>query len=782
MKLQSKSNAVLIGNLPHDSTSFVGRRSEISDAKRSLSSSRLLTFTGPGGVGKTRLAVRVADAARRGFRDGVRFVGLEELRDPSLLAHTVADKLGLRDQSSRSATEAVIDHLRECNLLLVLDNCEHLIDECAMFVGALVRACPHLRILATSRQPLGLYGEATLVISPLQVPDPDQRYTPEALAQYDSVRMFTDRAMAAYPDFTLTDRNLPVLARLCYRLDGIPLAIELAAVWVRALSLDQIDERISERYHLLIKGPRDAPTRQRTLQALIDWSYDLCSEAERRVWAYVSVFDGGFDLTAVEQVAGCETVTSEGIPAVIDSLVDKSILLRQDFDGTVRYRMLESIREYGEERLRAAGQYMATRHRHRDLYLGLAERFDREWIGPGQEAWIHHLRREHANLRVALDYCLMQPGEASAALCMVTWTEDYWTIRGFLTEARHWLDQALAAAPAPTRERTRAVCVDGWYALLQGDVDAGMLLLAEATALSEQHNYVVEGARVTHVKGMAALFSGELENARLLFERVLSTFRAAGESRGELFTLFMFGHTLSLKGERNPALELLDECLALASHYGDLFFRSYTLWARCWADMLRGDLEGADAAGKDALRSHSRMDNKLGTALVLDTLAWVAERQDRHDRAATLFGVAATVWNEIGAAPHFFIRIGAAHDEHIALARAALGGDRFEQKSQKGRHLGGGKAIEYALEDRSAGRVSSRRAEAETPLTRREQQVAGLIADGMSDKEIAAELVISRRTAETHVEHILVKLGFTSRAQIAAWITAQQPSRPLQRL
>ncbi|MFJ2008722.1 ATP-binding protein, partial [Streptomyces chartreusis] len=634
MKLQAKGiSADNVAGLPHDSTSFVGRRGQISDARRLLSDCRLLTFTGPGGVGKTRLAVRVADVSRRGFRDGVRFIGLEELRDPSLLAHTVAAKLGLRDQSSRSATDTVIDHLRERNLLLVLDNCEHLIDECAVFVGALVRACPDLRILATSRQSLGVYGETTLVVPPLQVPDPERQYTPEALGQYDSVRMFTDRAVAAYQGFEVTDGNRAVLARLCYSLDGIPLAIELAAVWLRVLSLDQLDERLSERYHLLVKGPRDAPARQRTLRALIDWSYELCSDAERRVWACASVFDGGFDLTAVEQVAANATAQSEGIPAVIDSLVDKSILLRQDHGDTVRYRMLETVREYGEERLVAAGEYLPARRRHRDLYLGLAERFAREWIGPGQEAWIDRLRREHPNLRVALDYCLTQPGEAAAALYLVIWIEDYWTIHGFFTEARHWLDQALAAAPEPTRERSTALCVDGWYALVQGDVDAGRSLMAEATELTEQHDYVLEGALVMLIKGMADFFAGDLENARMLFERALPVFRAAQERRGELFTEFIFGLVLSVQGQLDRGLALLDECLALASQHGELFWRSYTLWAVSWAEMLHGNLERADAAGKEALASH-RMDAKPPIALTMGTLAWVAERQGRHTRAA----------------------------------------------------------------------------------------------------------------------------------------------------
>ncbi|MFI1400645.1 ATP-binding protein [Streptomyces sp. NPDC020681] len=781
MELQAKSIAMVnVGGLPHDSTSFVGRQRQISEANRLLSASRLLTFTGPGGVGKTRLAVRFADAKRRTFRDGVRFVGLEELRDPKLLANTVADKLGLRDQSSRSATDTVIDHLRGCHLLLVLDNCEHLIDDCAVFVGALIRGCPHLRVLATSRQSLGVYGETTLIVPPLQVPDPEKRYSLEALSQFDSVRMFTDRAVTAFPEFEVTDRNRTVLARLCSSLDGIPLAIELAAALLRVLSLEQIDERLSARYRLLSNGPRDAPSRQRTLRALIDWSYDLCSAREQIVWACASVFDGSFDLAAVEQVAAGETVTAEEMPEVIGSLLDKSILFRQDYSGTVRYRMLETLREYGQERLIEAGEYIPARRRHRNWYTGLTEQFGREWIGPGQEAWIDRLRREHPNLRVALDFCLTQ-GEAATALPLITRIEDYWTIHGYFTEARHWLDQALAAAPEPTRERCTALCVDGWYALVQGDVDAGMSLLAEATELTEQRDYQVEGALATLIKGMAGFFTGDLENAALLFESALARFRADRERRGELFALFIFGLVLSVKGELDRGLALLDECLTLTSQRGELFWRSYTLWAVCWAEMLNDQLERADTAGKESLRSH-RMGAKPPIALTMGALAWVAERQGRHVRSATLFGIAATVWNEVGGSTDFYVPIGAADDEHIALARAALGDDGFEAAFQQGRHFSGAKAMDYALETKPKAPSRSNDAEspltsAESPLTLRERQVAELIVEGMSDKEIAATLVISRRTAEAHVQHILVKLGFASRAQVAAWATAQQ-SRP----
>ncbi|MGP3983588.1 ATP-binding protein [Streptomyces sp. KR80] len=762
-----------VGALPPDVTSFVGRRREIAEAKRLLSGSRLLTLTGPGGVGKTRLAIRIADTVRRAFHDGVRFIEFAELRDPALLAETAEENLGLR-QSPRPALDTVVDYLRPRELLLVLDNCEHLIEDCALFVAALIRSCPRLRILVTSRQSLGVYGETVLVVPPLPVPDPEQVLSPDALMQYDSVRMFVDRASAVLPKFDLHSQNCATLARLCHRLDGIPLAIELAAVWLRALSLDQIDQRLSRRYRLLTGGPRCAPSRQRTLRALIDWSHDLCSEPEQRFWSRLSVFSGSFDLAAVEHVGGDDEVVPEEISDVVRSLVDKSILLREEHDGNVRYRMLETMREYGQERLVASGEYTAVRRRHRDWCAAMVERFEVEWFGPDQEAWIGRLRREHSNLRVALDFCVTQPGEAVEGLRMATRLDDYWGIRGFHTEVRHWLAQMLMAAPEPTRERASALRMSGWFALLQGDIDAGVALLAEATGLAERLGDPAEIAYVTLIQGMATLFSGDTETAALLFDGALSLFQTVHDPRCETWAAFIFGLTLGLKGERERGLALLDACLDWTARRGEVFWRSYALWGVCHIEVLHGSLERAEETGKQALGINGRIGSKLGMAFVIDTLAWVAERQGDHTRAATLFGAAASVWHEIGASPDNYATFAAPHHEHIAHARAALGDDRYEAAFRRGRLLSGERATDYALGTSPPVRAKPREEGGETRLTKREEEIAGLVAEGMANKEIAARLVIAPRTAEAHVQHILAKLGFTSRAQVAAWVAARK--------
>ncbi|MEU8783903.1 LuxR C-terminal-related transcriptional regulator [Streptomyces sp. NPDC048637] len=736
----------------------------------------MLTLTGPGGVGKTRLALRVADGLRGRFRDGVRFIELAELRDASLLAQTAAQKLGLQDQSSHPAIDTVIDHLQPRQMLLVLDNCEHLIEDCALFVDTLLRHCPQVRTLATSRQSLDVYGETTLLVPPLPVPDPEQTLSPEALTQYDSVQLFVERARAVLPEFDLRDQNCAALARLCHGLDGIPLAIELAAVWLRALSLCQIEERLSERYRLLTGGPRGAPTRQRTLRALVDWSYELCSEAEERTWNRASVFSGGFDLTAVEHVAGGDGVNPEEIPHVVRSLVDKSILIREEQDEFVRYRMLETMREYGQERLVAAGESAAVRRRHRDWYAGLVARYEAEGIGPDQEAWIRRLRHEHANLRVALDFCVTQPGEAIVALRMAVNIDELWSIRGINSEARHWLDQALAAAPEPTHERVSALCLNAWYALLQGDFDAVAPMLAEASELGKRLGGAGQAAFVTLVQGMVALFTGELEGAASLLGDALSGFRAAHSARGELFALNMFGLTLGLRGERERSVAHINECIAKASQRGETFWRSWALWALAFIEVDH-DPDRAEAAGKEALGIANRMNSKNGAAFGIDTLAWVNERQGRHTRAATLFGAAAALWDEIGASPDSYLPMGKVRRQYITMTRTAIGDDRYETAFQNGYQLRGQQAVAYALENHAPVTAATRRPDGETPLTPRERQIAALVAEGLSNKAIAARLVIAPRTAEAHVEHILTKLGFTSRARVATWF-AMQNSAP----
>lgn len=763
------------GNIPGDLTSFVGRRREISQMRQILTSSRVVTLVGPGGVGKTRLALHVAASLqRRFFPDGAWWVDLVDLRDGSLLASKVAAAFGLRDQSARPASEVVFAHLERSELLLVLDNCEHLLAECARFVDTLVRACPGVRVVATSRQSLGVPGETALAVGPLPVPPlpstPEELPTPEVLEQYASIRLFVDRAKQVLPEFKLEPRQSAALLRLCHRLDGIPLAIELAAVRLRGLSLEQIEERLGERYELLEADTRRGPPRHQALHALIGWSYDLCTRQEQLAWARTSTFSGSFDLAAAEHVVVNGDLRPENVLTVIDSLVNKSILAREEHDQAVRYRLLETIRQYGQEKLTALEENTAVARRHRDWYARLAERFAAEWLGPDQAGWVARLRREHANLRAALEFCVTEPGEAIVGLRMLAEIEEYWWMRGIDAEARYWITEALEAAPEPTPERAAALRVGGWFALFQGDFAGALPLLTESATLAHQLGVEREIAYSILTLGAKALFDGQPGEAVPRLDDAMRRFAAAGELRGELYAKFFLGLALGVNHEHDRAVEVLDEAITTCMGLGELCWRACAYWSLSQTELVAHNLDRAEEAGKEALRPQPEVDNKVGMAFALNTLAWIAESQGRHERAATLFGAADAMWQTIGASP-LYAMYQAANDEYMSRARSALGDRRFDQGFAGGHEMPAEAAIDLALEtQRPAAKTTTAPAEV-SPLTKREREIAELVAQGLTNRDIAKRLFITQRTAEAHVQHILTKLEFTSRAQIAAWMS-----------
>jgi non-specific serine/threonine protein kinase len=765
-----------LGNVPAELTSFVGRRHELADTKRLLSAYRAVTLTGPGGVGKTRLAFRVGAQHSRAFRDGMWLVELAELRDPTLLANTVADKLGLRDQSGRPALATVVAYLQGKMALLVLDNCEHLIDECAAFVSTVLRTCPEMKVLSTSRQSLRIPGEGVLPVRALPLPDTGGKWSVERLAANDAVCLFADRASAVQPHFTISEGNAAVLARVCRHLDGIPLAIELAAVWVRTLSLEQIEQRLSKRYRLLAAQHRSKPERHRTLRALIDWSHDLCSHHERLVWSRASVFSGSFDLDAAESVCSGDGVEPGLIIDVVDALVDKSVFVREEQEGIARYRMLETVREYGQDRLAEAGDLLRVRRRHRDWYAALAARFDAEWLSTQQVSWVHRLRRDHANLRVALEFCVTQPGQARTGMRMMDLIQDHWLMGGFLAEMRHWLDRALAADTEPSPERASALRLNGRFAVLRGERDLAAALLAEAGELARQLDLDAEVAYVQATQGMAAVLTGDAEKAPAPFDGALAYFRAAGDTRGQLLTLFALGYALAVQ-RLDRAWTVLEECITLSTQCGEIFYRSRAFWILAHA--VHGGLDRAEAAAHEALRFQRLLDDKVGIAHSVETLACIAGRNEQHTRAATLFGAADAVWRTVSSSPAYYSTFEGPHNDYVASARRALGDTAFDKAHERGRDLPADVAIGYALSQQTTPKVQPVQevpasGTATGALTPRERQVAALVAQGMTNNEIANKLVISQRTAESHVEHILAKLGLTNRTQIATWIAGKK--------
>jgi predicted ATPase/DNA-binding NarL/FixJ family response regulator len=757
------------GTLPADVSSFIGRRRELSEVRRALSTTRLLTLTGGAGVGKTRLALRVADDARRAFPEGVWLVELAALGDPDLLVHTVAGALGLPDQAV-SPTERLVEYLADKRLLLVLDNCEHLLDACAELVSTLLASAGELRVLATSRQPLRVDGEHVFGVPAMSVPAPEALRDGDNLRSYESVTLFAERAAAGLPGFTLTPDNQLTVARICERLEGIPLAIELAAVRLQSLSLEQILDRLDNSFMLLTTGSRAAPPRQRTLRAMIDWSFELCSPAERTLWARLSVFSGGFDLEAAEEVCSGEGIDRGEVLHLIAGLVDKSILSREQYGNRARYRLLETIRQYGQARLVDSGRQTVLRRRHRDYCLRLAGRAEADWFSPRQVTWATRMRLEHANVRAALEFCLSEPGEARAGQRIAASLRSFWIGAGLLTEGRRWLDRALRSDAERSPERARALWVCAFLDLLLADPEPALCRLAECATLADELGDAESAAYTALWRGYAALHRGDAEGLDGM-AGALSRLRTAGDLYGTWIALLMMALGACALGD-DRALGWGEEALRLCERHEATFFGFHSLWVTGLERWRRGEWRRATALAGQALRLKRSVNDPWGIAHGLAVLALVAADENQHRRAARLLGAAHAAWRLSGAERGLW-GVHAFDDRCVKETRLALDDSAFDVAHREGEALTTEAAIGYALGEKSgddpAGRGS---ADTRAVLTRREREVADLVARGLSNREIAETLVIAQRTAESHVEHILTKLGFNSRAQIAAWSTA----------
>jgi predicted ATPase/DNA-binding NarL/FixJ family response regulator len=772
--------------LPAELTSLIGRRWETTEVKRLLGESRLVTLTGVGGIGKTRLAQRVAADVRRSFVDGVWFIDLSALRDsapsgqdgpdPDRLAELVAFDLGVWRQSGASLA-LLTELLEDRRALLVLDNCEHLVAACAALAQTLLRTCPRLRILATSRESLDVLGETRFAVSPLSIPDPEERPA-EDLATYESVALFLARARAVQPDFQLTPANRTAVAELCARTEGLPLAIELAAARLAVLSPQQIRDRLDDRFRLLRRSSRAVPERQQTLTACVDWSFELCSAPERLLWARLSVFVGGSEFDEIEGICTDEDLPAGDLLDVLAALVDKSILVRDGNGEVTRYRMLETLREYGRDRLEEYGEEALLRRRHRDWYQELARRAREDWLSARQEDWYAQLRRAHPNLRAAVDFCLTEPGDAEIALDILTalpWS--YWWGRGLFTEGRRWLDLALEQATDPSIERSHALLLDSRLAFAQGDIDAGTRLLEQGEQLADELDEPAARAHAAYARGLGVLYSGDprtamdgLSQARALLPRV-----AGPDPDLQLHILLHLSIAAGLSGQD----ELADSCREQIHQltHGGYGFRQL-LWAYALVDWSRGRLDDVIEHEREYLRIRlqHRGDNGSGTAVGLEVLAWVAARQQQHRRAAHLLGAADGLFTSSGSSIDAYQHLVSFHEECRDQVHQALGEGAFVAAFDRGRALTYQQALHLALDEQptdARGRPPGR--PGPSPLTRRELEIAQLVADGLRNKEIAEALVISQRTAETHVENILSKLGFNSRSQIRAWVAQQSP-------
>ena len=759
------------GNLPAEVASFVGRRRELADVKRALSRSRLVTLTGVGGVGKTRVAERVARDRRRAYPHGVWLVELAELSDPALLTETVLTALGIPNQPLGPALEALTDSLMSRHLLLVLDSCEHLLDAVVALSAGLLRRCPDVQILATSREPLRVVGEAVVSVPPMAVPDPQRSGGVAELFGYDAVALFTERATAAVPDFVLSEDNFRAVASLCYRLDGLPLTIELAAGRLRSLSPAQILSKLDDQYALLSGVQRGRPERQQTLRACVEWSYRLCTSAEQRLWARLCVFAGSFELDAVEEVCAGD-VAGDEIVDLMSGLVDKSIVVRQELGTVVQYRLLEAIREFGLERLTEEGDTPALRMRHLQWYAALIHAAKAEWISERQEYWLRRLAAESANIRSALDFCLNEHGDANAVMEIVAEVPlgCIWA-HGALAEGRHWLDEALARSSDATVQRVRALLRNSILATTGGEFARGEQLLDEARASIPHASDPIVLAQLHHAAAYLARQAGELSRAISELEEALAISKGTADLDSYLDLLQALAFVASIEGQHEQSTACSTEIIQLTGPRGESLHRANALMAMGLDAWRKGDPIAAVKLQRSNLEIRLRLRDRLGTALSLEPLAWGVGALGQHTRAAQLLGMTEVLWDSTGRSTAAFVpELESEHDKCVAAARAALGDQAYEAAFRRGKQMRPAQALDRAQQTRRSTRSRQVPSPGAASLTSREEEIALLLAQGLSNKAIAKTLVIAQRTAETHVANILVKLGLTSRSQVGAWL------------
>jgi len=764
---QVKEQVLPPSNLPVQLTSFVGREPELTELAAALRQARLLTIAGASGLGKTRLAVELARQALPDHPDGVWFVSLAGVTDPAQVPREVATALGLRESYGGSAAEALPAHVGMRQLLLVLDNCEHLLDACARLIESLLRDCPAMKVLATGHEPLRVPGERVWRISPLGLPSADNGWASyEAVADAEAIRLFRARAGLVQPQFALTPANADAVAGICRRLDGIPLAIELAAARTEMMSVDDILARLEDRFRLLTGGSRTALPRHQTLRAALDWGHQLLNDDERRLFRRLSVFSGPFELAAAEAVAADGDLPAETVLGHLSGLVDKSLVVpAAGPDGRTRCRMLETVRQYAAERLLDAAEGDETRRRHADHFLAMSEvaaGFERR---PGQAEWLARLEFDHEDLRAALLWYRAHDHQRWVRLALaLSW---FWLVRGHLSEGREWLGGVIAVPALAPPDR----------------------------------------ARVLYWLQRLAFWQADYRVAEDLGEEALVAYRSLGDELGAGWTLSMLGTTHLYAGETSRAADRFEEALAAAT---DVELRVDTLIAMGEMHLVVGDVPGArrpleqamaEASGPDGRwlvalgvlflaiadffdrehrRSRERLDealdafHQLGNRGLLSASLYVAGAlvlaEGAPERALRLCGAAMAMRDTIRAplAPGWQ---DLARSVVIEPATALVGAERADAALAEGARLSADDAV---AEARMAQLPATAAGEGWGPLSRREREVAVLVAQGLTNKQIADHLVIAERTVEGHLERIRGKLGLRSRTQIAVWVVGRR--------
>ncbi|WP_122263820.1 ATP-binding protein [Ornithinimicrobium cerasi] len=749
--------------------SFVGRRTELAEVRRRLSTCRLLTLVGPGGVGKTRLALRAVADLRRMFPDGTFTVDLTAVHSPGLVAQQVAAAIRVRDPSGQRVLDHVAQVIADRRVLLLLDNCEHVRDSTATVVHALLSACPHLCVLGTSRLPLDVDGESLLVVPPLSLAQLD---TAQHGEDCEAVQLLKERAQAAAPTWHLTsDTGVPLL-EICRRLDGLPLAIELAAVRLRTLSPEEILDRLDDRFRLLRRSGVTIPERHRTLVATMQWSHDLLDEPERVLWRRASVFADSFDVTAAESVCTDDTLPPGSMLDALVKLVDASIVDVTAEGNSSRFRMLDSVQAFGQDLLTASGEDPAVRERHRMWCSAMTATATLQFLGPAQVAAFDRIARHHHEISAALDFCVSTAGQESAGLTIAIDLWLYWEARGRLTEGRRRLDALVAACPEHPR-RARALAVAGYLALAGTEPALAVPLLTEAQLLALADGDVPVVAMATQYLGQAALFDGDLDRADALL-REAADLHLPLDERLSAFCWADIGVVALVQGRLDTALEAFTRSLAQNVN-GNPWSRSHALWGLGLVQLGNHDNQAAFHLEQESLVIMQAVDDSSGSALCVGALACVAANRQQWEHAARLSGAEQMLWQSIPAqipAP-----VVALHHDYEEATRQALGQRRWATCFDEGSRLDRTAAIALALGQPSPNQAAPQPSTATlaSPLTARQLEVADMVTAGMTDRQIAARLVISPRTAESHVENILTRLGLRNRAEIAAW-TARRSS------
>jgi len=754
------------GNLPAETTSFIGRRHELAEVRQKLSAARLVSVVGPGGVGKTRLGIRSATDLRRGFRDGAWLVELADVRDPGLVGNVTLAALDLRDQAATEPGALLRSYLRDRELLLVMDNCEHLLDAAASLVSDILEAAPGVRVIATSREPLSVPGEHVLPIPPLELPRADAAEPLDRIRQNEAVRLFTERASAASGTFELTPSNQAAVVELCRGLDGLPLAIELAAVRTRVLSPEQILERLEDRFALLTGGSRAALPRHQTLRTTLEWSHDLLGPDERTLFRRLCVFGGRFTLEDIESVCTSIEVPAAHAVDVLSSLVDKSLVTKEDVVGLACYRLHETLREFAVLKLREAGEEDVFEERCTEYYVATCRRTADgaryELIG-----WLRWMDLEIDNIRSVLRRCL-DHRDISRGMDLAASLRWFWYTRA-TTEGVRWLDALLALGRGEPEPQARAEYMRGMLAVLLIDPTAATPALERATAANREAGRLGALTESLSMASIAAYMAGDRASARRLLDEAQVVATGLDDVGATLAVLQARAFAGQFEGDLEAVRAASSEGARLSREVGDIYGLKTWLLHLGTVALLAGEPASARPLLREAVRIADEIDDRVQLSYLLDALGCLAAATGQARLAAQLLGAADTV--HAGAGNRVMPFLAPRVAEAKASAIEALGASRFEVESTAGRRSSRDAAVRLALGE--SARIAAPAPDADTGdamLSAREMEIARLLADGLSNKEIGARLFISVHTVDSHVRSILNKLGVDSRAQIAAWV------------